>query len=221
MLAAQAHANDLPSNTLIRLQSSVFDMRVDAAKIRRADHFIPITRVDWINNLKNADPHLDPTVIHIQDRQTEYGELARHADLRDTHYSDKDGLPEKFLLDGYDERWQSMKTSRVSGGIMYFPEEDPFSFNVSCSYDSREEWTKFCAVIVSYPPDPLIQIMVRVYFPTRPLNDFRAIAHKARTLVYCYLDVTDAVKAGTWEKTEPIQSPDEDFEIEECREFTS
>lgn len=211
-----AHAAE-PANSLIYLSERVLDMRYDVSKIRRDDRFIPITRVDWIDEIAEADAHLHPKVIHIEDRRTQIGIRSKAADRLETKYKEAEGIPERYLLDGYLVRWMQSSASKKSGDIIYFPQEDPHSFNVACGYISSEEWPLMCLMIVSYPPDPLLRIAVRLYNIERPFNDFRAIAHKARELVR-RLDVTEEVENGTWAQRPHVDPKGPLPDMFRCRE---
>ena len=219
LLLQTAGADENAGNALIRLQSRIFEMRIEPAKVRRYGHFIPINRVKWIQEVMNADPYLRVVVIHIQDRAPGRGTPIWAADLLAT-FDTKKKVPEKLQLEGYDAFWRHSSPTGDSGDLIYFPREDHYFFSVGCPYLRHEGWPGYCGMVVSYPPDPLLRIKVRVYNVTRPFNDFREIAYRTRALVYC-LDVTEAVEAGTWEQSGPVDPKDLPFETESCLEYSS
>jgi len=214
-----AVANDLPVNSsLIELRSRIFDMRTNVSKIRRGDYFIPIDRVDWIEEVMERDPDLHPTVIHIDSTQDGTGRFDWVPHDDNVTEPLREGIPDVMKLEGYDVRWRGRKPG---GTILLIPPNSD-DYYVYCVIDPGDLLPTFCLVIVSYPADRDLRIKVRVYRDRRkPLNDFAAIATKARLLVRCILDVTEKVEEGTWVER-PYLTPQEDLpEIAECRALTS
>lgn len=219
---AQGHGK-----TEIQMQSRVFDLGVDPSTLRRDDTFIPIDRAPWIDAIMEADPYLHSTVIHIEDRVIIHSFPGKepstglfiwaidHPRFKD-NWPDNSDVPDHMVLDGYIAGPVTPFTNR--GTIKYFPDDDPYDFSVSCSYDHNDGWPNFCGMIVSYPPDPLLRTKVRVYGVTRPLNDFRAIAEHARALVYC-LDVTDDVDRSERERIMRMDAAD--FDLLNCKSGSS
>ncbi|MEM8788098.1 MAG: hypothetical protein AAGE76_07535, partial [Pseudomonadota bacterium] len=221
-LALEPALGDVPpeNTSLIELRSRVFDVRTNASEIRRDDHFIPLTDVKWFNNAKEYDPHLHPTVIHIESRPGGVGRYIWFPDEASDRHPHTEGIADFFFLEGYEVRWLSGGPPGVNGVILLFPKDSPEDFYVSCVYVKSEGVPKFCGMRVSYPPDPDLRIKVRIYQVTSPLNDFRTMARKVRTMVYC-LDVTEAVKAGTWTQGPHIDPDGPLPDLFNCRDLQS
>lgn len=198
LVSGSPQAENVSEGTsLVTLRSRIFDLKVDATRIPRDDHFIPLTRVRWIERLLKNDDNLYPTVIHIDSTQRGSGRYVWRPDVAEERYTHTEGLPAILLIDGYDVRWQSSSLPTKRGTVLLVPKGERDDFYASCAYDKSEQLASFCSVTVSYPPDKDLRIRVRIYKITNPINDFRAIAHKARALVYC-LDVTEQIRAGNW-----------------------
>ncbi len=216
-----AIADDLTEATsLITLNTRTFDMRADITDLRRDDNFIPLLDVDWINQVLTADPYLNRIVVHIE----LWPDALRNSwpTLEPQHfYPVVDGIPEAFQVDGMLAR-AGQESFR---SILLVPIEDPYDFQVRCSKKSVDvaiDTYVFgaCFVRASYPPDPRIVLLARIYQPGVKPFHFREIAHRMREIALC-LDVTDAVAAGSYEPAPYIQPGDILPDMTDCHRVTS
>lgn len=225
--AAPAAAQEAPGDRdqLIQLDARTFDLGADVRWLRDyADEsaFIPITEVRWIGDMTDADPILGPTVIHI--KKAVMHPLAEPVWLPSedrAQFAPADDLAEAWALEGYDVRWRRSTPPTNRGSILLFPEPPDAGFFVRCAYDRAYPGPTFCAIPALYPPDTGLRLYVRVYRrATDPLEDFRAIAERALSLVHC-LDVTEELAAGTWQPLEvnEVQSLS-DF-LATCKDISS
>ncbi len=216
-----AVANDLSEATsLITLNTRTFDLRADITDLRRADNFIPLLNLDWINQVLTADPYLNRIVVHIE----LWPDALRNSwpTLEPQHsYPVVDGIPEAFQVDGMLAR-AGQESFR---SILLVPIEDPYDFQVRCSKKSVDvaiDTYVFgaCFVRASYPPDPRIVLLARIYQPGVKPFHFREIAHRMREIALC-LDVTDAVAAGGYEPATFIQPGGGLPDLTDCHRVTS
>lgn len=194
--------------SLIQLNTRIFDLRSDVRNLRRDDDFIPLTEIKWLRMLTDADEYLEPTVVHIKERPQP---VLRHwySLEPDLMYPLTENIPDMFVLDGYQTR-SAHPSNRM---LLLVPRENPNDFFVTC-YGGNIEARRFCAVHATYPPDPNINLLARVYHPEPPFH-FREIAHRIREIAYC-LDVTEAINAGTY-KPVPYVDPDKGLpELRNC-----
>jgi|GEM_PF-5839400 len=204
--ASSGDADELPENTsLIEMRSRVFDMRWDASRIRRDDHFIPIDRVEWVHALMKRDPDLKYTVIHVDTVPGPEGRYVWMPGIADDRFPISEGIPSVLKLEGYDARRRSL--SRI--GTIALIARDRDDHYIRCTFEDGDPGPSGCSITVSYPLDRDIRIKVRIYRRTdKPIDDFASIARKARLIVRCMLDVTDAVEDGTWEQR-PYLTPED------------
>jgi hypothetical protein len=198
----------LDDPSLIRMNTRIFDLRADVSKLRRDDDFIPLTEIKWLTKLIENDEYLKLTVVHIKERPQP---VLRHwySLEPDLMYPLTKNIPDMFVLDGYQTR-SAHPSNRM---LLLVPRENPNDFFVTCSGGNIEA-RRFCAVHATYPPDPNINLLARVYHPEPPFH-FREIAHRIREIAYC-LDVTEAINAGTY-KPVPYVDPDKGLpELRNC-----
>jgi hypothetical protein len=156
---------------------------------------------------------LKPTVLHIK---VAPGPVARWWKTLepDWEFPLTENIPDMFVLDGYQTRSGHPSNRR----LLLVPRDDPTDFYVDCLGGNIEKH-RFCAVSVSYPMDPNIWLLARVYHPEPPFH-FREIARRIREIAYC-LDVTEAVNSGTY-KPAPYVDPDKELpELKNCHEAIS
>lgn len=207
-------AGSVPDDaSLIQLNTRIFDLRSDVRNLRRDDDFIPLTEIEWLRMLTDEDPYLDLTVVHIKERPQPV--LNHWYSLGpDRSFPLTNNIPDMFVLDGFQTR-SSHPSNRM---LLLVPRDDPNDFNVICLGGNIEE-RRFCAVHVTYPPDPNINLLARVYHAKPPFH-FREIARRIREIAYC-LDVTGAVNNGTYKPT-PYVDPAKGLpELRNCYEPTS
>jgi len=179
---ADVVSNTLPSSQ-IKLGSRVFDLRADVTEMRRDQTFIPMNDVDWIRDLLDSQPETSNVVFHIQRLNFPVLDHWRPLqDLRDMPVTS--GFPEAYQVDGY----LTFANGANFRDVLFFKEELASDFYVNCG-GSNPTYSVFCGLRATYPPDPTIQIIGRIYFPKKPYR-FEKIAKTLRKIAYC-LDVTD------------------------------
>ncbi len=207
--APVATAQNRPDDaSLIQLNTRIFDLRADVRNLRRDDDFIPLTEIEWLRMLTDEDEYLEPTVVHIKAARAPV--LKRWKTLEpDRDFPITENIPSMFLLDGYQTRSGHPSNRR----LLLVPIDDSTDFTVHCNGGNIEKH-RFCTVSATYPPDPNIWLLARVYHPEPPFH-FREIAHRIREIAYC-LDVTEAVNSGAY-KAGPYVDPDKDLpELRNC-----
>lgn len=209
-----AQAGDIPDGaSLVQLNTHIFDLRSDVRKLRRNGDFIPLNTIEWLRKLIEEDEYLGLAVVHIQTRPQPV--LEHWYSLEpDRRYPLTDNIPGMFVLDGYQTR-SSDPSNRT---LLLVPRDDPNDFHVRCG-GGKIEKDRFCAVHATYPPDPNISLLARVYHAKPPFH-FREIVHRIREIAHC-LDVTEAVNNGTY-RPAPYVDPDGDLpELRNCHEPAS
>jgi hypothetical protein len=192
------------------MNTRIFDLRSDVRNLRRDDDFIPLTEIEWLRNLTDADAYLYPTVVHIKVAPGPVAHWWKTLEP-DRGFPLTENIPDMFVLDGYQTRSQHPSNR----SLLLVPRDDPSDFFARCDGGDIEKH-RFCAVYATYPPDPNIWLLARVYHPEPPFH-FREIAHRIREIAYC-LDVTEAVNNGTY-KPAAYVDPDKDLpELKNCHD---
>ncbi|MGB5558413.1 MAG: hypothetical protein WBN04_10420 [Paracoccaceae bacterium] len=208
-------AQDLPAeSSLIKMNTRTFDLRSDVRNLRRDDDFIPLTEIAWIVKFVNADRYLNHRIVHIQVRPQPIVDTWPSI-VPDDEFPLVDNIPEEFFLDGY----QTRSRHPFNRSLLLFPDDDPFDFYVNC-YTNNGGYPASCFVTATYPPDPNIQLLARMYHVTAKPYEFREIAHRMREVAYC-LDVTDQLKNGTFTPAPFVGLEDELPDLSKCRELIS
>jgi hypothetical protein len=187
-----AHGESSPEH-LVTLNTRTFDLGTDVSKMRRDADFVPMNDIGWLSPILDADPVLGPTVFHIKvahasnvsiDYLWEYVKNNAH----DFPYSDN--TPQRFQIEGY-KVWSNNKDGL--GGILMIPIDTNADYAIRCDQDRKSGEVRFCLILASYPPDPLIYLQARHYSP-EPWSETReqldGIVARMREVAAC-LDVTD------------------------------
>jgi hypothetical protein len=195
-----AHAEDAGS-TLLHLGSRIFDIGVEAERLRghpenegEKRRFIPVFESPWLFEMRKTDPALYNVVFHIELLNQDVGFVLDYERFASGGYQHVTGIPDRFLLDGYEAR-----AERTIASLMYVPKDGRRDFAIVCYRQHDRENRRWrdtfgiCIVSAAYPPDPKISLMARVY-ATEPFDEvsqrFDDIARRMREVAYC-LDVTD------------------------------
>ncbi len=154
-------------------------------------------RIDWIEDIIDADPALNDTVT-IVERFPRPGNTWTIGPRDNDILIDPTYLDPRFVLNDYDiytpwnkERWPVRPS--FPGAILYLPKDETLRFLVSCGVDVQDEQILGCSLFGKYPQDANIRLKARLYFPDFPANDpdkFLSVITRLRELVTC-LDVTD------------------------------
>jgi hypothetical protein len=188
VVMAQTH----PEN-LVTFNTRTFDLGTDASQIRRDADFVPMNEIDWLSPILNADPALGAAVFHLKmahpstttaDHRWSFdGNLGR-----DFQYDQN--IPEMFVIDGLETR---SRHEDGSGGVLMIATDPQAAYSVTCDLNRDGTRVSLCVVRASYPPDPLIYLQARLYFPDPwnvHNNPFAPIADRMREMARC-LDITD------------------------------
>ncbi|MTI02432.1 hypothetical protein [Roseibium sp. RKSG952] len=156
------------------------------------DKFLPLNRLDWLNEILKESPILDRTVIHID-------QLNRDSDFLWSPtgpggwYTNSEAVPERFRLPGY-----TVNTGEGGGfGLMYLtPNSSEKQYALGCSAEIESETYEFCGLRARYPLDPRIIVKTRIYHPP-PMDQldayFEKVAELTVSIALC-LDITDQLK---------------------------
>lgn len=189
LMALAQSANE----NLVTLNTRTFDLGTDVASMRRDPDFVPMNDIDWLDPLLDADAVLGATVFHlaVMDKSNKSADALWSFDGffgKDFQY--KQNIPERFVIEGYETRSYHQSSF---GRLMMIPLDPTADYSVTCDVEPNTDRVMYCGVWASYPPDPLIFLKARLYFPA-PWNErrqqFGAIAARMREIAYC-LDVTD------------------------------
>jgi hypothetical protein len=214
--AQPAHAED-PGSTLLHLGTRIFDVGVEADRLRghpenegETRRFIPVFDSPWLFEMRKTDPALYNVVFHIELLNQDVGFVLDYERFARGDYQQVTGIPERFLLDGYEARG-----NRTIESVMYVPKDAPRDFAIVCAREHDQENRRWrdsfliCFVHAAYPPDPKILLLARIY-AAEPFDEvsqrFDDIARRMREVAYC-LDVTDEVAEGRWTPMPPEGLP--------------
>lgn len=213
-LTLEATANDSSETGIIRMNTRLFDLGVDLDSLRRDPDFIPLNRADWLGQIIANDPLLQGEVIHIRVLPQPVTQLwSLPGPGLSFKYSEN--IPEELIFEGFETRSEAPDSSRF---FYFLPKGNNPSFSATCWLDTpTRKHVTFCSLYATYPPDPNIFILARIYNPERYEDlpsSFRAIANRIREIAYC-LDVTGKAP-------QEIQRPSSLDALEGCEpKFTS
>ncbi|MFN4173020.1 MAG: hypothetical protein ACK4GW_14815 [Pseudorhodobacter sp.] len=187
---------------LVRISNRIFDLRMDATKLPRSPDFIPLTDIPWLRMLIDDDPFLGGIVFHIQQTRVPADLFWTFPGPGNLHRS-RDGIPDRFVFDGYDT--MASEPGGSGRSYMFVPNDPSEPYSIRCGTRTGDlEELNVCFLRVSYPPDNMIFLLARICFP-EPLEDlsgsFPAMAKRMREIVYC-LDVTEAERELALDATE-------------------
>ncbi|MEJ6396048.1 hypothetical protein V8J82_22525 [Gymnodinialimonas sp. 2305UL16-5] len=176
----------------VELSSRTFWLGESPSTMESDQPFFAPQRIQWLNTIIERDTVLRETVIHVDTVHPSIPVSERIIDPGPNVIPlELDDLPEHLVLDGYHVFGSSNGSLRR---IVYLPLDPSAGFRVSCSQMDDMQSLGLCVVRATYPPDNLIWLMGRLYFPENPADRpefFRQVAERMRDFTYC-LDVTDA-----------------------------
>lgn len=196
-LAQSALAESDPGH-LVVLNTRTFDLGIEVSKMRRDPDFVPMNEINWLKPILDTDPALGPVVFHLKMARPsnktaswlwEWGDVAEDGTLASFHKFSGD-IPELYQVPGFETRTSH---ENGKGSVAILPREADAEFSLECMPDNKTGDPNFCVLVASYPPDPLIYLKARLYYPppdmirSAPLH---AIAARMREIAYC-LDVTE------------------------------
>ena len=189
-LAAQAQSSP---EQLVTLNTRTFDLGTDVSKMRRDADFIPMNDIDWLGPILDADPALGPTVFHIKVAHPSNGSIGylwEYAKNNAHDFPFADNIPKRLQADGYHTL---MSHEDGLGDVLMIPNDQDAQYAIHCSQNRKSREVRFCLIVASYPPDPLIYLQARHYSP-EPWSETREelddIVARMREIATC-LDVTD------------------------------
>ncbi|WP_170362269.1 hypothetical protein [Ruegeria arenilitoris] len=151
--------------------------------------FLPINRLDWLDELLKEVPILDRTVIHIKQLNQDSNFLMSPTGPGGW-YTNPEPVPEHLRLPGY-----TVNTGEGSGFRLLHltPNSSPIQYSLGCSAERDSETYESCGLRARYPLDPRVIVLTRIYNP--PSMDqldafFKEIAELTVGIALC-LDVTD------------------------------
>ncbi len=156
--------------------------------------FLPLTELDWIEEVEEADPLLGPqgTVLHVRKLPSPPALLLSDEGIPG-RYQSHDAVPEALRFDGLDVRTSAtVPNPQIFTFRPNVPEPD---FVLTCmDPDLATGVFDFCQMLATYPLDPAITLKARFYRPI-PIAELApqlpAIAARMREIALC-LDVTEA-----------------------------
>jgi hypothetical protein len=163
LLAVPAAAGEA-GGTLLELGTRIFDVGVEADRLRghpenegETRRFIPVFDSPWLFEMRKKDPALYNVVFHIQLLNDDVGFIFDYDIFDMGGYQYSTGIPERFLLEGYEAR-----VNRTIESVMYVPKDAPRDSAIICAREHDRENRRWrdtfgiCFVKAAYPPDPKI-----------------------------------------------------------------
>ncbi|EEE37699.1 hypothetical protein RKLH11_1535 [Rhodobacteraceae bacterium KLH11] len=173
----------------IQLGSRQFYTGEEIPSIGAEPDFIPLNRIDWLNDLLSANPILDNTVIHIKKLNQTSDFLWSPTGPGDV-YIYPEPVPEHLRLPGYTVNSFSKNSVRL---LYLTPKSSNKQFALGCSAEKDSETYEYCGLRARYPLDPRIIVLTRIYQPP-PTDEliefFDDIAEITVGIALC-LDITD------------------------------
>lgn len=150
--------------------------------------WIALNRIDWVDHALANDPVLSDVIFFIRER---FG--SKPIDMANVHSSrvsvPDDQVPENFRMPGYSV-FAVMPSLRLITFLPIAP-ETPHVVDCGTVTDDSSRLNA-CLLVVSYPPDLMVELHGRIFFPDAPANRPTFFADAARRMVEVAtcLDVT-------------------------------
>ncbi|SLN73690.1 hypothetical protein [Ruegeria meonggei] len=184
---------------VIRLGSRVFYTGEEIPSVGVEPNFIPLNRIDWLNEILGTKPTLKNTVIHI-DLLNRTSEFLWSPTGPSDAYIHPEPVPEHLRLPGYTVNSSSENSLRL---LYLTPKTSNKQFALGCSAERDSKTFEYCGLTARYPLDPRIIILTRIYHPP-PVDElaafFEDIAEISVGIALC-LDVTDEHNGSTKQET--------------------
>lgn len=194
-----AAVDDVLHPGTVRVASRVFLVGEVPRESEDIPDFLPLTEVEWVNAVVDADPLLGPqgTVLHVRKLPSPPAYLFGEEGIPHL-YQSYDAVPEVLRFDGLDVRTSA--TAPNPQHFVYRPDNSLPDFLLTCSDpDLATGVFDYCEVLATYPLDPVITLKARFYRPT-PIAELApqmpAVAARMREIAFC-LDVTVAPPAAS------------------------
>ena len=210
LLAIPLNAKEISSNpSLVQMNTRIFDFRTDIRDLLRSDDFIPLTDIKWLHKLIKSDPLLVTTIVHIQVRPDPIRTFWPSLEP-DREFPLTENIPDSFIIEGF----QTRSAHPTNRRLLLLPIAAPNDFYVNCYGPDLGKQALLCVLYASYPPDPNIRLIARIYYPKPPYN-FREVAHRISEIAYC-LDVTDRLDKDGKSPEKPVDPNGELPVLEDC-----
>ncbi|WP_224816305.1 hypothetical protein [Hasllibacter sp. MH4015] len=180
----------------VELSSRTFWLGEVPREVEDDPPFFAPQRIAWLNAIIEEDPILRETVFHVDmvplsiPVSDTIPVSVRIADRRDDVLLSREQVPEHMYLEGFDIYGPS---NGSLARLEYFPSDPSAGFRVGCTQNEDMLSVSLCVVRATYPPDDLIWLKARLYFPENPADRpdfFHRVAERMREFAYC-LDVTE------------------------------
>lgn len=194
-----AAAGDVLHPGTVRVASRVFLVGEVPHESEDIPDFLPLTEVEWVNAVVDADPLLGPqgTVLHVRRLPSPPALLLSDEGVVRNHQS-HEAVPEALRFEGLDVRTSA--TVPDPQIFIYRPDVPVPDFMLDCSDpDLATGAFDYCEVLATYPLDPAITLKARFYHPIAIAElapQLPAIAARMREIALC-LDVTAAPLADS------------------------
>ena len=187
--ASALHAEE---DILVQLNTRTFYAGQDYWGWEIDTNFLPINRLDWLNEMLTEISILDYTVIHIK-RLNQDSDFLWSPLGPGKFYKYPDPVPEHLRLPGYTVNSTSQESIRL---LRVTPDSPRKHFSLGCSAEKDSETFEYCGLSARYPLDPRVIVLTRIYNPP-PVDQldayFKEIAELTVGIALC-LDITDQMQ---------------------------
>ncbi|MBO9448435.1 hypothetical protein [Ruegeria sp. R14_0] len=186
--ASALHAEE---EFLVQLNTRTFYAGQDYWGWEIDTNFLPINRLDWLNETLMGMPILDYTVVHIKQLNQD-SDFLWSPNGPGRLYRYPEPVLKHLRLPGYTVNSSGPNSTRR---VYLTPNSAEKLFAVACSAKEDSTTYEFCGLSARYPLDPRIIVLTRIYKPP-PMDQmdayFNAIAELTVGIALC-LDVTDQI----------------------------
>lgn len=177
----------------VQVSSRTFYVGEIPEATRKDPDFLPLDRIDWIQDILDADPVMNRTVFHIFERRYDVRTEMAATDNSLVYGRYNVRLPDERAPEGFMAFATRLENPTI---IRLVPKSALIPFSVICGYDRNLESIHFCTANSSYAYDRAIDLRSRLYFPGDYLENgdfFRDVARRMHEIAVC-LDVTYSEK---------------------------
>ncbi|MGA9252521.1 MAG: hypothetical protein WBV71_08750, partial [Roseobacter sp.] len=152
----------------VQVSSRTFYVGEIPEATRENPNFLPLDRIDWIQDFLDADPVMSRTVFHIF--ELKYDVRAAAASLDNVRKHENVEVQGRYKVQLPDDRAPEGFTAFATRlenptSVRLVPKSTDIPFSVKCSYDAHMEKIHFCSANSSYSFDQFIALRSRLYFP--------------------------------------------------------
>ena len=191
LVLPRASASQAEEDIVVQLNTRTFYAGEDYWGWDADTNFLPINRLDWLNEMLMEMPVLDYTVIHIKQLNKD-SDFLWSPNGPSRFYRYPEPVPEHLRLPGYTVNSSGPDSTRR---LYLTPSSAEKLFAVACSANDDLTAYAYCGLTARYPLDPRIIVLTRIYKPP-PMDQldayFNAIAELTVGIAIC-LDVTEQI----------------------------